>query len=258
MTVGQGRWEAAPVIGVHQGLVGETLGKEDGVMLVDESSAVKQGQNSVGVVAQYCGSVGKIANGQVGVYLGYASRKGYSLPAPGPQAQVVEGQLFMPDQWFEDEHTERRNAYGVPEDLGFKTKPKIGLDLLEKAVQRGNLPFSWVAADALYGDSPAFRDGIDALGKWYFTEIRSTTPIWRTCPRVYVPKWNGHGRHPTRLRLRYSSQHPVQVKQVVRHISQKDWVQAVSKKAAKDRSRMNSLFCASPSRAKTCPQKNSG
>jgi len=222
--VGQSRWEAEPVIGVHQGLVSETLSEEDGVMLVDESSAVKQGQDSVGVAAQYCGSVGKIANGQVGVYLGYASRKGYSL---------VEGQLFMPDEWFEDEHPERRNACGVPEDWGFKTKPKIGLELLEKAVQRGNLPFSWVAADALYGDSPAFRDGIDALGKWYFTEIRSTTPIWRTCPRVYVPKWNGHGRHPTRLRLRYSSQHPVQVKQVVRHVPQKDWVQAVIKEGSK-------------------------
>ena len=55
---------------------------------------------------QYCGSVGKVANGQVGVYLGYASRKGYSL---------VEGQLFMPDEWFEADHAERRKACGVPE-----------------------------------------------------------------------------------------------------------------------------------------------
>ena len=221
--VGQGRWEAEPVIVVHQGLVGETLGEEDGVMLIDESSVVKQGHESVGVAAQYCGSVGKIANGQVGVYLGYASRKGYSL---------VESRLFMPDEWFEEGHAEQRVACGVPEDLVHQTKPELGLELLEKAVKRGDLPFSWVAADALYGDSPAFRDGIDALDKWYFTEIKNTTPIWRTCPQVHVPRWKGHGRHPTRLRLRYSSQHPLQVKQVVRNIPKQDWVQAVIKEGS--------------------------
>ena len=96
--VGQSQWETEPVIAIHQGLIGETLGEEDGVALIDESSVVKQGAESVGVAAQYCGSVGKIANGQVGVYLGYASRKGYSL---------IEGQLFMPEKWLEEEHAEQ-------------------------------------------------------------------------------------------------------------------------------------------------------
>lgn len=74
--VGQSQWETEPVIAIHQRLIGETLGEEDGVALIDESSTVKQGTESVGVASQYCSSVGKIANGQVGVYLGYASRKG--------------------------------------------------------------------------------------------------------------------------------------------------------------------------------------
>ncbi len=222
--VGQSRWAEEPVIAVHQGLVGETLGEEDGVALIDESSVVKQGQESVGVAAQYCGSVGKIANGQVGVYLGYASRKGYSL---------IEGQLFMPDEWFEEPHAERGVVCGVPEDLVYQTKPEIGLELLKKAVKRGNLPFQWVAADALYGDSPTFRDGIDALGKWYFTEIKNTTPIWRTPPKVHVPKWKGRGRRPTRLRLRDANKHPLQVKQVVSDIPKKDWVQATLKEGSK-------------------------
>jgi SRSO17 transposase len=221
---GQSPWSKEPVIGVHQQLVGETLGEEDGVTLIDESSAVKQGDDSVGVARQYCGSVGKVANGQVGVYLGYASRKGYSL---------IEGQLFIPDEWFEQEHAERCKACGVPEDLEYKTKPEIGLELLQKAVKRGNLSFQWVAADELYGDSPAFRDGIDDLGKWYFTEIKSTTPIWRTQPKVHVPKWKGRGRHPTRLRLCDPSKRPLQVKQLVRNIPKKDWVQAIIKEGSK-------------------------
>lgn len=222
--VGQSPWAEEPVIAIHQQQVGGTLGEADGVALIDESSVVKQGSESVGVAAQYCGSVGKIPNGQVGVYLGYASRKGYSL---------LEGRLFMPDEWFEETHVERRSACGVPEDLTYQTKPGIGLELVQKALKRGSLPFQWVAADELYGDSPAFRDGIDDLGKWYFTEIKSTTPIWRIRPKVHVPKWKGRGRRPTRLRLRNPNARPLQVKQLVRNIPKKDWVRATIKEGSK-------------------------
>lgn len=222
--IGQSPWVGEAVTAIHQGLIGETLGDADGIALIDESSTVKQGSDSVGVARQYCGSVGKIANGQVGVYLGYASRKGYSM---------VEGQLFMPKEWFDEAHTERWQACGAPEDLTFKTKPEIGLALLQNAQKRGNLPFSWVAADELYGDSPTFRDGVDALGKWYFTEIKSTTPIWRTRPKVYIPKWKGRGRQPTRLRLRNPNQHPALVKDLTRKIPKRDWVPAVIKEGSK-------------------------
>ncbi len=221
--VGQSAWAADPVISVHQGLVAETLGEADGVVLIDESSVVKQGTHSVGVAAQYCGSVGKVANGQVGVYLGYASRKGYSL---------VEGELFVPEVWFDDAHAEKRKVCGVPNELAFQTKPEIGLKLVEKAEKRGTLPFSWVAADELYGDAPAFRDGIEALGKWYFTEIKSTSPIWRIPPRVHVPKWKGRGRRPTRLALCAANQHPLQVQQLAKNLPKKDWVQATIKEGS--------------------------
>jgi SRSO17 transposase len=231
--VGQSQWETEPVIAIHQRLIGESLGEEDGVVLIDESSTVKQGCESVGVAAQYCGSVGKIANGQVGVYLGYASRKGYSL---------VEGQLFMPDEWFACASTadssaepgaERRQACGVPEDLLYKTKPEIGLELLKNAVKRGHLPFSWVAADALYGDSPAFRDGVAALDKCYFTAIKENTLIWCIPPKVHVPEWKGHGRHPTRLHLSDPNKRPLPVKQLVKKIPEQDWIKAVIKEGSK-------------------------
>jgi len=222
--IGQSPWEEKPVIEVHQRLIGETLGEPDGVMLIDESSVVKQGSESVGVAAQYCGSVGKIANGQVGVYLGYASRKGYSLLA---------GRLFLPDEWFEDTHTDRRIACGVPEKLVYKTKPEIGLELVQEAVDRSGLAFKWVAADELYGDSPAFRDGIAELGKWYFTEIKSTSMVWITRPEVHVPAWNGHGRRPTRLRLCVPTDRPVQVKDLVKDIPTGSWTRAKIKEGSK-------------------------
>jgi SRSO17 transposase len=222
--VGQSQWQTEPVSAIHQRLIGETLGEEDGVMLIDESSAVKQGTKSVGVAAQYCGSVGKTANGQVGVYLGYVSRKGYSL---------IEGRLFMPEKWFEEEHAEQCEECGVPDDLVFKTKPEIGLELLKNALERDNLSFFWVAADALYGDSPAFRDGVAATGKSYFTAIKENTLIWSTPPTVQIPKWSGHGRPPTRLRLRDTRKHPVPVKDLVKNIQKQDWVRTVMKEGSK-------------------------
>jgi SRSO17 transposase len=95
------------------------------------------------------------------------------------------------------------------------------------------LSFAWVAADELYGDSPTFRDGVDTLGKWYFTEIKENTPIWRTRPKVHVPKWKGHGPHPTRLRLRHTNQHPALVKELTRRIPKRDWLPAVIKEGSK-------------------------
>jgi len=222
--MGQSPWEQEPVIAIHQRLVGETLGETDGVALIDESSVVKQGEDSVGVAAQYCGSVGKIANGQVGVYLGYASRKGYSL---------IEGRLFLPDKWFDEAHAEKRRACGVPEGLDYQTKPEMGLKLVEKAIQRGVLPFQWVAADELYGDAPAFRDGIAALNKWYFTEIKSNTPVWSIRPEVHVPEWKGRGRSPTRLRLRHPSDHPTLVNEMAAGIPKEGWTRATVKEGSK-------------------------
>lgn len=222
--IGQSPWKAEPVIAIHQGLVAETLGEADGVALIDESGVVKQGDDSVGVAAQYCGSVGKVANSQVGVYLGYASRTGYSL---------IEGQLFIPESWFDEEHTDKRVACGIPAELLPQTKPEIGLELLRRAIQRGSLPFAWVAADELYGDSPAFRDGVAELDKWYFTEIKSTTPIWRCRPEVYVPSWKGRGRHPTRLRLRNPEDRPIHVRELVKLIPKEDWTTATIKEGSK-------------------------
>jgi SRSO17 transposase len=222
--IGQSQWPIEPIVSIHQQLVAQTLGEEDGVALIDESGVVKQGEHSVGVGHQYCGSVGKVANSQNGVYLGYVSRKGYS---------VVAGRLFMLEQWFDDEHAEKRQACGVPEDLTFKTKPQIALDLLQEALDRGGLPFRWVAADALYGDSPAFRDGVAAMDKWYFTEIACSSLIWRRRPAVYVPPWSGRGKRPSKLKLRTPTNQPRRVDSVVARIPKKSWTRATIKEGSK-------------------------
>ena len=51
-------------------------GALDGIVVVDESGVRRGGDKSVGIARQYLGSVGKVENGQVGVYLTYASEHG--------------------------------------------------------------------------------------------------------------------------------------------------------------------------------------
>jgi SRSO17 transposase len=76
----------------HQ-LVAEEMGDPDGVLLFDETGLVKKGTDSVGVARQYCGTLGKVEHGQVGVCAGDASRQGYAL---------VEKRLFLPERWWTD------------------------------------------------------------------------------------------------------------------------------------------------------------
>ena len=185
---------------------------------------VKQGHDSVGVAAQYCGAVGKVANCPLGVYLGYASAKGYTL---------LDAQLYVPESWFADDHKELRAQCGIPDELTFQTKPQLALSLLRQTVERGTLPFQWVAADALYGDTPAFLDGVAALGKWYFAEVACSTRVWWRRPEVYVPSPGGRGRRPSKARLRYPYQVARRVDAIARRIPPQMWTPYLIKEGSK-------------------------
>jgi SRSO17 transposase len=222
--IGQSAWPIAPLLTQHQTLVGRTLGAEDGVYLVDESGVVKHGHDSVGVASQYCGSVGKVANSQVGVYLGYVSTKGYTL---------LNGHLFGPEGWFADDHVAMREQTGMPTDLTFQTKPQIALALLARSVAQNDVPARWLAADALYGDSPAFRDGVAALGLWFFTAVACTTLIWRRHPALLIPAWSGRGRKPTKQRLKTPANAPYQVDELLQRLPKTAWKRMTIKEGSK-------------------------
>jgi SRSO17 transposase len=222
--MGQSPWSCEPLLAIHQGLVVKTLGEADGVLLVDEAGMVKQGQHSVGVAWQWCGSVGKVTNAQVGVYLGYASRKGHSF---------LDARLFLPEKWFAETHQEKRQNCGIPAEVRYQTKPEMALEMLQAALERGKLPCQWVTADALYGDSAAFRDGVADLEKWYFVEVSCSNHIWLEKPEVHLPAWKGRGRKPTHLRLRNPEQKSQRVAVLAQQLPGKAWVRAKIKEGAK-------------------------
>jgi SRSO17 transposase len=135
----------------YQKRLGSLIADDDGVLTVDSSEIPKKGKESVGVARQYCGRLGKKENCQSGVFVGYASSKGYGL---------LSTQLYMPRKWFDDDHIERRQACGVPKDLTFQTKPKIAEKLINDIRDQGDFPARWVVADATFGSVPAFRDAL--------------------------------------------------------------------------------------------------
>jgi SRSO17 transposase len=222
--IGESPWRTAPLVQRHQQLVAQTLGEDDAVILVDESGMPKQGQHSAAVAHQYCGALGKLANCQVGVYLGYASRKGYTLLA---------GQLFVPEGWFADDHATVRDEVGMPDNVTFKTKPELAVDLVREVLTHKAVPARWLAADALYGDSPAFRDAIADVGLWYFTEVACSSLIWRRHPALIVPPWSGRGRKPTKVCLKTASNQPYRVDEVLRRLPKSAWVRSIVKEGSK-------------------------
>jgi SRSO17 transposase len=159
-------WPVDRVIGRLQEDVAALLEHPDGVWVVDETGFAKQGTKSVGVRRQYSGTLGKVGNCQIGVFLGYASARGQAL---------VDARLYLPEHWTDDRA--RCRAAGVPDEVAFQTKPELALALLRAARERGALQARWVTGDEVYGGNPAFRDALEADGYWYVLEIPGPTLV---------------------------------------------------------------------------------
>jgi SRSO17 transposase len=168
----------------HQ-LVAEEMGDLDGVLMFDETGFVKKGKDSVGVARQYCGTLGKVENCQVGVFAGYASRHGYAL---------VDKQLFLPEVWWTDAYAARRTRCNVPAALTFQSKPQLAAAMLEAIAHEGLLPFKYIVADCLYGNSPTFLDAVEAcVGITALVAIPSETRCWLQRPPTEDKRYRYQG-----------------------------------------------------------------
>src|SRR5436190_2166951 len=148
----------------------------DGVWTLDSTGFAKRGTRSAGVARQYSGTLGKVDNCQLGVFLGYATVRGHAL---------VDGHLYLPREWADD--PERCRQVGVPAAVltaGYQSQADLGLALLRHARATGALVGRWVTADEAFGQVPAFRDALDAMGYWYVAEVPSTTPVFTAAPRT--------------------------------------------------------------------------
>ena len=137
--LGRGRWDADGLRDIVRDYVIEHLGVDDAVLVIDETGFLKQGKASCGVGRQYTGSAGKITNCQIGVFAAYVSTRGHAF---------IDRALYLPKGWTGD--AARLAAAHVPNDTAFATKPALAMQMIRRAISAG-VPFSWVAADAVYG-----------------------------------------------------------------------------------------------------------
>jgi SRSO17 transposase len=211
--VGQGGWSDEKVLAKVREMVQPRIERHGAIeaWIVDDTGFPKQGRHSVGVARQYCGQLGKQDNCQVAVSLSLANRHA-SLP--------VAYRLYLPQEWAQDR--KRLLKAGVPEEIGFKTKPEIALDQIRAACQAG-LPRGVVLMDAGYGVNTQLRTDISTLGLTYVAGIPPTTTVWAPGTEPLRPKnWSGQGR-PPKLMRRDGKHRPVSVKELALNLPASAW-----------------------------------
>lgn len=176
--IGQSPWDHKPLLTqlVHQ--VGEELGEPDGVLVFDPSAFPKKGTASVGVARQWCGRLGKVENCQVGIYLGYVTRREHAL---------VDFRLYLPREWTDQR--KRMNEAGVPKEIRFRTRHELILEMLDE--RGGQLPHGWVSGDDELGRCGWFRQELQERNEVYLLAVPSNTSVRDLAARP--PEAGGRG-----------------------------------------------------------------
>ncbi|MGB7060990.1 MAG: IS701 family transposase [Candidatus Zixiibacteriota bacterium] len=179
--IGSVPWDHWPLLEELAQQIGSQIGEDDGVIVFDPSGHKKCGSDSVGVQRQWLGRLGKIDNGQVGVYMCYASRKEHAL---------VDTRLYLPKQWAKDR--KRRKKCGVPKHIRYQTRHELALDMLRNDGKY--LAHAWIAGDDEMGRSSHFRRDLRALDERYLLAVPSNSGI-RDLDSA-PPAYSGRGQPP--------------------------------------------------------------
>jgi SRSO17 transposase len=198
----------------------------------DDTGFAKDGTGSPGVARQYSGTLGKVANCQIGVSV-HAVTDTASCP--------LDWRLFLPESWdpvkagpaavkaakakqrktlknapraaASTEPAEvdveavaaaatetaraRRRKSAIPDSEGHRPKWMLAIEMLDGLAEHGLRP-PMVAADSGYGDSGPFRAALDERGIVYSVQVKGETLAHPADAEPVPPTWSGHGRPPTR------------------------------------------------------------
>jgi len=169
--IGVSPWSDAAVRGYAAQYAIDELTKREVVQdwIVDDTGFPKQGKKSPGVQRQYSGTLGKTGNCQLAVSVTVATP---TLHLP------LDMDLYLPTSWSDDRR--RCRAAHIPDDVGYRAKWRIALDLIRRNVEAG-VPIGLMLADSAYGDVGEFRDGVRALGFDYALDVKKHTRVVIVC-----------------------------------------------------------------------------
>lgn len=150
-----------------------------GSMLIgDESADDRCGEVLVGGGRQYNGRLGKVDLSQVGVFL--------SLAKDGKH-NWIDGELFLPEAWFDKAHEEVRQRLGVPAERHFQTKLELFWQMVQRCQKEG-VAFDAVAIDGLYGQSFWLRQQLDQAAIEFYADVPANTKVYLTEPVIGIPQ----------------------------------------------------------------------
>jgi hypothetical protein len=153
--------------------------------------------------------------GLIGVFAAYASPQGYAL---------IDKRLFIPEKWFTKDYAAKREKCALPENIKFKTKPQLAVEMFTAIRDEGILPFKYIATDSLYGSSPEFINAVDRLpGVTYFVSMASDTRCWLKRPVVREKTYKYKGTVKTRRILEDTSKTPIAFIDLAKSINDFFW-----------------------------------
>ncbi|MGH2962461.1 MAG: IS701 family transposase [Solirubrobacterales bacterium] len=175
-------WDPAQVVrAVAERVAGEI---DVEAWVLDDTGFPKDGRDSPGVKRQYSGTLGKIGNCQIGV----------SVHGVGAKGTVPLGSaLYLPEEWCAD--AERRARAKIPEEVEFKTKPELGVELVERAAG-WELRAAPVLGDQAYGDNTELRERLDDAGREYVLSVGAATAVFAPATVFRVPEPSGKRGRP--------------------------------------------------------------
>ena len=178
-----------PVLVVRAVAERVAVGIEVEAWVLDDTGFPKDGKRSPGVKRQYSGTLGKIGNCQIGV----------SVHAVGVRGTVPLGwALYLPEDWCVD--GERRAKAKIPGPVEFKTKPELGVELIERAAG-WRVPAAPVLGDCAYGDKTELRGRLHDAGREYVLSVSPSTSVFPPETAFQVPAPTGmRGRPKSRPR----------------------------------------------------------
>lgn len=186
------------------------VGSSDQVGLIfDESGHRKRGKHSVGVARQYLGSIGKVDNGQVGVFAALCQ---------GDHVAMVDVRLFLPKAWTKD--IARCVKAGIPRSAQqYRSKAELAIEMLNQ--MGSEIDYDWIGGDSIYGNSPKLRKEIQVLNKVFVMDSNERERVYLQDPKPYIPpSLPGRGRKKSSW---VSEQTPIRLKELVQELSEEQW-----------------------------------
>jgi SRSO17 transposase len=210
------KWEEDLARNRLQQIVVRDHSERNSIGVIDETSDVKQGDKTPGVKRQWCGTVGKTENCIVTVHLAYAAGGFHCL---------LDGDLFLPEDWSDDRA--RCRAAGIPDDVVYRPKWKIALELFDRARQN-NVTFDWLTFDEGYGAKPEFLRELHGRKQRFVGEVPTTFTGWIHVPRVTErPFRRAKGRGRKTPRTVTGSRPAIRVKNMLKYspeLRDQEWV----------------------------------